>query len=346
MKKIDAIMGNLGDMIPSIEKEKNKQYNSLSEITDLKNEYIQIDQLLIDFSLKYGFSFFANEVELTKSIELPPIVTQDNPGIPIGMIYGFGETKNSIKYLRDNYSNSDFLNQEFFPICDGVAGDIIFYSLQENNFGKIYYWFHEGDYESDKYLISNNFEEFLKNLVVKKSEIKSSKKDVVRTFISPKMLELMNKTRVKNGLPPTTAEELLNKDKDSESGVNSSPYKTYQGKDYTKEEWKVFEEEEYRKYVEKRSGKKSSFLADDKIEKQNFSAESSRLTEKKYFVMNSKDDKVPVYEYPSAMVAPFTFLNNGTAIEVIKYEENGWCEILSKEKKKAYIQSNFVKKNN
>ena len=52
MKKIDAIMGNLGDMIPSIEKEKNKQYNSLSEITDLKNEYIQIDQLLIDFSLK------------------------------------------------------------------------------------------------------------------------------------------------------------------------------------------------------------------------------------------------------------------------------------------------------
>ena len=127
--------------------------------------------------------------------------------------------------------------------------------------------------------------------------------------------------------------------------VKSETYKTYQGKDYTQEEWKVFEEEEYQKYVEKRSGKKRSFLADEETEKQNFSAESGKLTDVKYFVMNSKQDKVPVYEYPSAMVAPFTFLNNGTAIEVIKYEENGWCEILSKEKKKAYIQSSHVKKN-
>ena len=38
-------------------------------------------------------------------------------------------------------------------------------------------------------------------------------------------------------------------------------YKTYQGKDYTKEEWKIFEEEEYRKYVEKRSGKKSGSVS-------------------------------------------------------------------------------------
>ena len=126
-----------------------------------------------------------------------------------------------------------------------------------------------------------------------------------------------------------------------------SSFKTYQGKDYTKEEWKKFEEEEYRKYVEKRSGKKSSFLADDteELEKQNFSAESGTLKEVKYFVMNSRQDKVPVYEFPSAMVAPFTFLENGTAVEVIKYEQNGWCEILSKDKKKAYIQSTHVKKN-
>lgn len=125
------------------------------------------------------------------------------------------------------------------------------------------------------------------------------------------------------------------------------PYKTYLGKDYTKEEWKKFEEEEYRKYVEKRSGKKSSFLADEteEIKNQNFSAESGTLKEVKYFVMNSRQDKVPVYEFPSAMVAPFTFLENGTAIEIVKYEKDGWCEILSKDKKKAYIQSTHVKKN-
>ena len=124
-------------------------------------------------------------------------------------------------------------------------------------------------------------------------------------------------------------------------------YKTHLGKSYTQEEWKAFEEEEYRKYVEKRSGKKSSFLADDteEIKKQNFSAESGTLKEVKYFVMNSRQDKVPVYEFPSAMVAPISFLGNGTAIEIVKYEKDGWCEILSKDKKKAYIQSTHVKKN-
>ena len=167
----------------------------------------------------------------------------------------------------------------------------------------------------------------------------------MEVVISKKLLEELNNLRKKHNLKAINAsgEEILFEN--TEVKLGKKPFKTYQGKDYTKEEWKVFEEEEYRKYVEKRSGKKASFLADDKIEKQNFSAESGRLTEVKYFVMNAKQDKVPVYEYPSAMVAPFTFLNNGTAIEVIKYEENGWCEILSKEKKKAYIQSNYVKKN-
>jgi|GEM_PF-716557 len=123
------------------------------------------------------------------------------------------------------------------------------------------------------------------------------------------------------------------------------PYKTYQGKDYTKEEWEKLEEEEYKKYVKKRNNKKSSFLADEEIDNQNFSAESGTLKEVQYFVMNFKQDKVPVYEFPSAMVAPISFLANGIAIDVLKYEEDGWCEILSKDGKTAFIQSNFVKKN-
>jgi|GEM_PF-1695338 Bacterial SH3 domain. len=122
-------------------------------------------------------------------------------------------------------------------------------------------------------------------------------------------------------------------------------YKTYQGKDYTKEEWIKFEDEEYRKYVENRGSKKSTFMADEKIGNQNFSAETDNLKEVQYFVMNAKQDKVPIYEFPSTMVAPFTFLLNGTAIDIIKYEKNGWCEILSKEGKNGFIQSNFVKKN-
>jgi hypothetical protein len=133
-------------------------------------------------------------------------------------------------------------------------------------------------------------------------------------------------------------------DPSSSTDEGYSVYKTINGKNFTKEEWEKFEEEEYKKYVEKRSDKKTSFLADEEIEKKNFSAENGTLKEVQYFVMNSKQDKVPVYEFPSAMVAPFTFLESGTAVDIIKDEKDGWCEVLSKDGKTAFIQSNFVKK--
>lgn len=343
MTEIEIKIEKLGNVIFSKEKKENKFHESRDYIEELKIKFPKIDVDLINFLNNYGFSFFSKDVELLNILSEIPILGKKDNSIPIGFIYGFGNTKNSINYLRENYSNEDFINQDFIPICDGVAGDIIFYSLKQENFGKIYYWYHEGDYENDKFLVQNSFVDFITNLKISNNDEASNSSEVKTTFISPKMLDLMNKTRIKNGLPPTTAEELINKKNDTKT----VPYKTYQGKDYTKEEWKKFEEEEYRKYVEKRSGKKSSFLADDteELEKQNFSAESGTLKEVKYFVMNSRQDKVPVYEFPSAMVAPFTFLENGTAIEIVKYEKDGWCEILSKDKKKAYIQSTHVKKN-
>ena len=124
-------------------------------------------------------------------------------------------------------------------------------------------------------------------------------------------------------------------------------YKTYKGQNFNEIQWKEFEEKEYQSYLERtRRGKNTeqvvnktgfSFVNDD--EKQIPSKKDS------YFTMNSKQDKVPVYEFPSTMVAPFIFLENGTAVDVLRYEKNGWCEILSKEKKKGFIQSNHIKKN-
>jgi len=163
-------------------------------------------------------------------------------------------------------------------------------------------------------------------------------------IISKKLLEELNQLRKKHKLEPV---DCLGKETVFNSiqiNTQVAPHKTHLGIPYTKEEWKDFEEAEYRKYVEKRSGKKS-FLADEATESKNFSAETGKLKEVKYFVMHTKQDKVPVYEFPSTMVAPFTFLANGTAIDVIKYEKDGWCEILSKEGKKGFIQSSFVKKN-
>lgn len=124
-------------------------------------------------------------------------------------------------------------------------------------------------------------------------------------------------------------------------------YKTYKGQNFNEKEWKEFEEKEYQSYLERTGRSKNT---DQVVNKTGFSFvndnEKQIPSEKaSYFAMNSKQDKVPVYEFPSTMVAPFIILENGTAIEVIKYEKDGWCEILSKDKKKAYIQSTHVKKN-
>lgn len=46
-------------------------------------------------------------------------------------------------------------------------------------------------------------------------------------------------------------EEFMRKIKKS----SSTPYRTHNGKNYTEEEWKIFEEQEYQKYQEKKNKK-------------------------------------------------------------------------------------------
>jgi hypothetical protein len=58
----------------------------------------------------------------------------------------------------------------------------------KSTFGKIYYWYHEGDIGADIYLISNTFFEFIQGLQKQKAEV-AERNFVKRTFIAPKMLE-------------------------------------------------------------------------------------------------------------------------------------------------------------
>jgi hypothetical protein len=64
-----------------------------------------------------------------------------------------------------------------------------------------------------------------------------------------------------------------------------------------------------------------------------------------HYINNINGDQVPVYEYPSSMVEPVRYLDNNTIILVLVYNNpESWCEILSKDRKKGFIQSSYIKK--
>ena len=162
---------------------------------------------VLDFVNQYGFGYFTGEVGIIP-IELPPVVNKEDPVCPVCRFFGFGDGKNAINNIIKTYSILEQISIRFFPLCDGVSGDIFLYSLEEKSFGKIYYWYHEGDIGNDLFLVAENFTAFIDGLqqIISKPAEKSK---VKMTFISPKMLELMNKTRAQNGLPPLTEQEAL-----------------------------------------------------------------------------------------------------------------------------------------
>lgn len=271
------------------------------------------------------------------------IIENKNKGIINAFFYELGLVESSEKILEKNiqrFSTVEDFHSELLPL-----NRISYDDFRNPNIVELFHT--EGFIKMEKnfnaYLIVNiirtykgwyyiesvgsrpNFENFYWEINKRTVEL------IVNSF---------NNLDFKIKIPKGNSNSILNED-------NTKPYKIYKGQNFNEKEWKEFEEKEYQSYLERTGRSKNTDQVVNKIgfsfvndnEKQFPSEKAS------YFVMNSRQDKVPVYEFPSAMVAPFTFLLNGTAVDVLKYEKDGWCEILSKEKKKAYIQSTHVKKN-
>ena len=118
---------------------------------------------VLDFVSQYGFGYFSGEVGIIP-IELPPVVTKEDPVCPVGRFFGFGDGKNSINNIIKTYSIPEQISIRCFPLCYGVSGDIFLYSLEEKSFGKIYYWYHEGDIGNDLFLVAEKFTAFIDGL--------------------------------------------------------------------------------------------------------------------------------------------------------------------------------------
>lgn len=146
---------------------------------------------IIDFTKKYGFSKFNNNVYI-KSNERNDFL--DSGEIELGIIYGFGYSRNSVKKIIKTYFIDEQLNKKFYPLFEGYPGDIIFYSLEKETFGKIYYWHHESETGKDVLLIKNSFKDFFNKLYFKEEKEEME-------VLSEEELKRINEKRLKFNLP-------------------------------------------------------------------------------------------------------------------------------------------------
>lgn len=179
---------NLGG-VKFLEKKENIDIDSyLKHIESIMGEIPSMQ--VLKFSKEYGFSIFRNKVFI-KAIQSSDFIKDK---IEIGVIFGFGEFKNNIKNIIDRYYKEEQINCKFYPLCEGFPGDIIYYSLDKETFGKVFYWHHDANIGEDITLISGSFEDFINNLFSEKEE---DKLDV----LSDEELKSINEKRKKVGLP-------------------------------------------------------------------------------------------------------------------------------------------------
>jgi hypothetical protein len=148
------------------------------------------DDKIINFTKEYGFSMFNNSVYI-KSKEKNDFLVDGE--IELGIIYGFGNSRNSIKEVIKTYFIEEQLRKKFYPLFEGYPGDIIFYSLEKETFGKIYYWHHESEPGEDILLIQNSFTDFFNKLYF--DEEKEETK-----ILSEEELKRVNENRLKFNL--------------------------------------------------------------------------------------------------------------------------------------------------
>lgn len=164
---------------------------SLSIVNSIMGKIPDID--ITEFITKFGNRRFIKDVYAKNNIKSGFL---QSGGIEIGTIFGWGSSKKSIPSIINQYFSPDQIIARFFPLCEGYPGDIIYSSLEEGSFGKIYYWYHESDNEEDDYFLADTLHDFIDNFFIKVDD------DSDEIPLSDDELEQINMKRKKVGLPP------------------------------------------------------------------------------------------------------------------------------------------------
>ena len=177
-------------------KEDNRNYDINSFLDTVKDRMGRLPATdLLDFVSEYGFASFNTDMIVT------PMEKQEHSDyFVVGPFLGFGNTAVSIEKSIGMFYSDEQIGMKFFPICEGVSGDLIIYSLEEQSFGKVYYWSHDSAIGGDTFLIAESFDDFIGRIEARKEE--KDDREVVGVKYSPRLLKLINEKRMKDGLPP------------------------------------------------------------------------------------------------------------------------------------------------
>lgn len=146
---------------------------------------------VLSFASAFGFTSFNKNV-VSPVIEHSSFLKSGT--VDIGMLFGIGQQRNSVLSIIDTYFFPEQIRHHFFPICAGYPGDIIFYSLEKETFGKIYYWHHESPASAAPGLVAHSFDSFLAGLMVNDTK-------ETNEVLTPEELIKINERRKKVGLP-------------------------------------------------------------------------------------------------------------------------------------------------
>lgn len=164
---------------------KEENIESIGKLRDYFNNEIPSD--VFDFIKEFGAISFNNEIKIISSDKIP--VSNNRDAISVDDFYDLSNKDTSIIKLLNKLSGN--IPEDLLPICDGEPGDLVVLQMQNINYGKIYYWYHDDD---KLYLLANNFSNFISKLFVsKKDDEKVS--DVKISKVSDKFLERLRKSR-------------------------------------------------------------------------------------------------------------------------------------------------------
>ena len=191
------------DVNPLCEAEKDVVKDNVKDFISIEKRFNS--KLPVEYRFfydKYGAFCFNNRV-YTKSEDM---ISQLGWGeeLRADFFYSLSDTsKCSVWRALDKLASP---GGDLLPICYGLSGDLICLDLGSENYGKVYYWFHEGYENETLFLIANDFYSFIMSLEVDteamtpvvdedtKSEDKETDGGKITTIITPELLELLRKS--------------------------------------------------------------------------------------------------------------------------------------------------------
>ncbi|MCT4648351.1 MAG: SMI1/KNR4 family protein [Carboxylicivirga sp.] len=139
----------------------------------------------------YGAFSFNNSIHI-QCKGLP--ISSEKECIKVDYFYCFDiNCTNSILKIIEHQEGN--LPKGYIPICDGEPGDLICLCVEEEEYGEVFYWWHESNMKQNLFKISSDFGDFISKLHVRK-EVQNSQEELknVKIKANQKLLDLLKKS--------------------------------------------------------------------------------------------------------------------------------------------------------